>query len=92
MLKNTNIFDIEPEFRQYFIENWEYIKDVVLFFDKDENIIYFYAFKKDSIAMAKEFTKEEFSKFKKIYKYLSINYNFDILTNDDDSMKLIKHR
>ena len=92
MIKKTNIFSGESEFRQFIIENWKYINDIILFEDVGENVIYFYALNDHIIAAAKEKTIENFSKYAKIYKYLSIKYSFDIASSEEDSMKLIKHR
>lgn len=92
MKKKTNIFDREYKFREFLIKNWEYINEVILYKDNDTNILNLYAYNKDTIAVASEKITESFNKYIKIYKFLSINYNFDVITKDEDIYKLRKHR
>ena len=78
---NSIILNSEQEFRYYIINNLSIIKKIYVFSDALDNLIYFYLFTKNNIAIA---TKDDikYSKYyNEIYKNLCKKYNLDILIN-----------
>lgn len=91
---NTIVYDSELKFRKYLIKNSDDIINVIILEDKLDNIIYFYSFTNNNfIISSKEYSKEAFEYYSKIYKNLLKKLKLDIEYNSNNPkvLKLIKN-
>ena len=88
----TNILNSELEFRDYLIENINYINKIIVFEDILDHVIFFYCFMENNTIIAtKELELNNFSYYAKVYKYLAKKYLFHDINNEQaKTLRLIK--